>query len=171
MSRKVIFSLVVIAGLCMSSTAMAAEFAFLNYRKVVNESAEMKRVFGELETMKKAMEKQLSTMDKEIETESKALERKRSVMSEEQVLEEETALKAKIREFRIKQQNLNEQLNNEAMLRRKQITTVLQDIVAKLAQEKGYEMVLEQGNLLYADPSVDITEEVLARLNKHYDKK
>ena len=170
MSHKLLFSALTVIGLCVSSAAFAAEdFAVLNYRKVINESAEMKRVFGELETMKKAMEKQLTTMDKEIEGESQSLERKRSVMSEEQVLEEETALKAKIREFRIKQQNLNEQLNNEALLRRKQITTVLQDIVSQLAQEKSYKLVIEQGNLLYSDPAIDVTEEVLKRLNAHYE--
>jgi len=167
---KFLFSLIALVAFTAVDVADAANIATLDSRKVMSESAEMKRVATELETMKKAMIKQLETMEKEIEAAGSTLDRKRSVMSEEQVIEEETALKAKIREFRIKQQNLNEQLNNEAQLRRKQMNTVLLDVVKNLAQEKGYTMVVEQVSLLYADPETDITAEVLQRLNAHYGK-
>lgn len=166
---KILFSLTVLVALMGASMAHAANIATLDSRKVMSESAEMKRVATELETMKKAMVKQLESMEKEIEAAGASLDRKRSVMSEEQVVEEETALKAKIREFRIKQQNLNEQLNSEAQLRRKQMSTVLLDVVKNLAQEKSYTMVVEQVSLLYADPTTDITAEVLKRLNAHYE--
>lgn len=169
MPRNLLFSLLTVASLLTATAASANDLAVMDFRRVISESSEMERASAEVDTMKKAMEKQLSTLEKEIESESEALERKRSVMSEEQVIEEETALKGKIREFRLKRQNLSEQLSNEVMLRRKQIITVMQGIVSKLAQEKGYKLVVEQGNLLYADPSVDITDEVLERVNAHYE--
>tara|TARA_Y100000782_G_scaffold41136_1_gene46133 strand:- start:569534 stop:570049 length:516 start_codon:yes stop_codon:yes gene_type:complete len=169
MPRNLLFSLLTAASIMMVTAASANDLAVMDFRRVIGESAEMKRASTEVDTMKQAMEKQLATLEKEIESESETLERKRSMMTEEQVIEEETALKGKIREFRLKRQNLSEQLSNEVMLRRKQIITVMQGIVSKLAQEKGYKLVVEQGNLLYADPSVDITDEVLKRVNAHYE--
>ena len=170
MSRKFLFSLLTLAGLTFATVASASEIAVVDFQKVMSESAEMKRATTEVDTMKKAMEKQLETMQKEIESEGESLNRKRSVMTEEQVVEEETALKAKVREYRLKTQNMNEKLNNEFLLRRKQVMTVLQDIVTTLSQERGFKIVVEQGNLLYADPAIDVTDELVKRLNAHYAK-
>lgn len=171
MLQKQLLTAVVFAGLMFgTASAFADDYAVLNYRKIINESAEMKRVFNEVETMKTAMEKQLSSMDKELKAASDSLKSKSSVMSEEQIFEEKQALTAKVREYRTKEKNMSEQLSTEVRLRRKQIINILQEVVDKISEERGYNIVFEEINVHYSSDAINITAEVLNRLNAHYEK-
>ena len=153
----------------VTAAAVAADIAAVDVRYVVAESGEMKRAYAEVETMKTAMEKELGEMEKELESASESLKRKRTVMSQEQVMEEETALKGRLREYRLKGENMNEQLNNEVTLRRKRVIKALQEVVNEIAQKEDYAVVLDSSTLLYAGKGVDITEKVLTSLNDHFE--
>ncbi len=166
---KLVMAVFYMVAIFAAPSAWAAEIAVVDYRTIIGESSEMKRALTEIETMKTAMEKQLAEMEKELEGSSESLKRKRTVMSEAQVVEEETALKGKLREYRLKGQNMNEQLSNEVMLRRKQIVKVLEQVVGDIAKEDGHKVVFDSNSLLYADAGIDITEKVLERLNQHFE--
>ena len=150
--------------------AYTADFAAIDFRYVIAESAEMKRALAEVETMKKAMEKELNELEKELEQAGESLRRKRSILSQEQVLEEESALKAKLREYRLKGESMNEKLANEVALRRKKVITALEEVVNTLATGANYRVVFDSSTLLYAAEGVDITEKTLEALNAHFEQ-
>ena len=163
-------TIAVMMGLASNAhEAQAGDIAAVDFRYVVAESGEMKRALSEVETMKTAMEKELAELENELESASESLKRKRTVMSQEQVMEEETALKARLREYRLKGENMNEQLSNEVTLRRKRVIKALQEVVNNMADARNFEVVLDSSTLLYAAEGVDITEDVLARLNEHFE--
>lgn len=151
------------------SSALAQDIAAVDFRYVVAESGEMKRSLAEVETMKTAMEKELGELENELESASESLKRKRTVLSQEQLMEEETDLKARLREYRLKGENMNEKLSNEVTIRRKRVIQGLEEVVNTMAKEQGYQVVLDSSTLLYAADGVDITEKVLKRLNTHFD--
>ena len=47
----------------------------------------------------------------------------------------------------------------------------MQDIVKKMAEEKGYDIVIDVSQALYTKPALDITAEALAEYNKAYPAK
>ena len=79
--------------------------------------------------------------------------------------------------------NVNAQLNQNDSLReiiikdKKTTQTVINDIndyVKEFGKRKGYKIIFGAsggGNIMYADESSDLTEEVLKGLNAEYDKK
>jgi len=54
---------------------------------------------------------------------------------------------------------------NEEILR--PVITRVQEILTQIAEDEGYSLILDaaDGNILYADPSLDLTEQVLSLLN------
>jgi Skp family chaperone for outer membrane proteins len=40
------------------------------------------------------------------------------------------------------------------------------EVIAELAKEKGFTLAVPTSQILYADPSMDVSKEVLERLNK-----
>ena len=53
----------------------------------------------------------------------------------------------------------------------KQISDEVDSVVTKLAKERGYDAVLRNDYLMYAAQSVDITEEVLSRVDSNLKDK
>ena len=70
------------------------------------------------------------------------------------------------------QAKLSMQLQEDAMTRQKALVDTVRAQVKKYAKEKGYDFVLCQNsdinNILYAADVYDVTEEIIAILNKHY---
>lgn len=77
-------------------------------------------------------------------------------------------------DFQNYQQNTAAQLQNEQASEQQKLYEKVSGIIKDYAKEKGYKMVLtfQKGNtnLWYADPSTDVTSDVLKRLNDAYAK-
>jgi len=50
-------------------------------------------------------------------------------------------------------------------------TQKMQEVVKKLAEEKGYDLVVDVSNAVYFKPALEITAEALAAYNKAYPAK
>lgn len=155
--------------MAVQTAVSAGDIAAVDFRYIIAESEEMKRALAEVETMKTAMEKELGELEKDLESASDSLKRKRTVLSQEQLMEEETALKAQLREYRLKGENMNEKLSNEVTIRRKRVIRGLEEVVNDIAEEEGYQVILDSSTLLYAADGVEITDKVLSRLNSHFE--
>lgn len=77
-------------------------------------------------------------------------------------------------DFQNYQQNTAAQLQNEQATEQQKLYEKVSAVIKDYAKEKGYKMVLtfQKGNtnLWYADPSADVTADVLKRLNDAYAK-
>ncbi|MDR1497733.1 MAG: OmpH family outer membrane protein [Puniceicoccales bacterium] len=86
-----------------------------------------------------------------------------------------TTLETKAREFQDAVNKFNQnQRQTEASIRargeqnNRNIIDELRPVVATLAKERSVDLVIPSGFTLFADPALDLTEEVLSRLNKSY---
>ncbi|HBG87193.1 MAG: OmpH family outer membrane protein [Bacteroidales bacterium] len=84
---------------------------------------------------------------------------------------EERRLRGKEQEL----QELNARLSNDLMMQQNRMNQQLRDTIANFlvgySKEKAYRMVLSNtmgDNLLYAHPSLDVTDEVVAILNERF---
>ena len=158
-------------GLMLPVAAMAQEkIAVVDAQRIISESNAAKKAVNELNKMRTSSQAKLEKMEKDINGRTEELKKKRSVMSDDQVLEAETSLKADVRKYRTEVTNLQEQLNNELALRRKEIITALRNVVNDLAAQNKYQMVIDRSQLLYTSSGIDVTDEVMKRVNKALDK-
>ncbi|MBN2743099.1 MAG: OmpH family outer membrane protein [Marinilabiliaceae bacterium] len=95
-------------------------------------------------------------------------------LSLDRAKQEEQRLAAKEREL----QEMNSRLSNQLMVEQNNMNKQLRDTIVTYLKElqkvEGYKMVLSNtmgDNVLFADPSCDITPKVIEGLNKRYVKK
>jgi outer membrane protein len=108
---------------------------------------------------------------REIEQLARDLEAQSLMLSEEKRRERERDYQRKLNEYEQFVQSiwgpsgLVAQRNEELL---KPIITKIQSVLDQIGSEEGYDIILDaaDNNILYADPTYDITEDVILRLNE-----
>ena len=91
------------------------------------------------------------------------------MLSEEKLAEKKLVLEQKFKDY---QQFMNDIFgeNGQAERRNKELTAPIVEkinaVIAQLAEEEGYTIIFDaaQGNIVYAKKALDLTEQVLERL-------
>jgi outer membrane protein len=167
MSKITIGALLLAVGVVF--TAQAANIAVLNVVEIVNKTNAHKRAEQALIKERDKAQAKVEKLEKPLIEKRRRLEERRSMLSQEQFLEEQAGLRKEVRQFRAEAQSLQEALQREVLRRRKEIVDAINDVVADLAKQKGYDIVLPQNVLLFASDSIDISGEVLKRTNQKLD--
>ncbi len=157
---------VFVAMLLAALPAFALEVACVDMKKVWEESKEIKAEKANLEkTLKKAQEDL-----KKKEAELKALQEK--AMKDAPTMTEE-AKRAMQEEFQKKYLDFQELYqSSQKMLQEKDYTAQtsfiekVKKIATEIAKKKGYDIVLAKDNVLFMQDKYDITQEVIAIINK-----
>jgi outer membrane protein len=162
-------ALSVLSPICFASTssniAVIDAPSVINQTKAAEEAREILRLkTTEAQTKIDAMEEELTELKEE-------LEQKRAVMSEEKYTEANLKLSQQVRDFRNKAQSIQEDLDRQNILLKKQITDELSNIVDEIAKEKEYDVVVAKHLLLFSTDTIDISDEVLKRLDKRMAEK
>ena len=118
--------------------------------------AKFERAQNELKAQRESLDRQRESYDK------KAL-----VLKEDERRSLEKDLEVKSLDFKRKYEDYQRDLKRTDAELTSGIVEQLYGIVGTLAKEKGYTVVLETsaGALVYADPAIDVTDEVIKRHN------
>lgn len=167
--KKIILCLGFLAMVFVNS-ARATEIATLNLDEVIKNSTAMTKVTKSLETKKSDVEKRLKAEEKKLNDERMSLENQIKTLSQDVAQEKVMAFQQKVMKF---QQDVRESENDlqksymDAVI---QITEKVKSIVAEMKNEKDskykYDVVLPAASVVHSDKSIDISPEVLSRLNK-----
>lgn len=163
--------IMLLAGLIIATagTAHAAGIAVLDAQQVVNGTNAAKRAIESLKDKRDDAQNRINKLEKPLIDKRRKLEDQRSVLSNEQFLEKQSELRKELVQFRAEAQAIQEELDRENLKLRKKITDAMRKVVAEMAKKNDYEIVLPKNVLFFADDSVDISEEVLKRVNAELD--
>lgn len=142
------------------------KIAMVDMQRVLNETKEGKKARTELETSSKSKQEKLDKKRTQLESDASKLGSMKGAQlaaAQEKLQRESMELQSMLMTL---EQELGEQHNRtlESMYKR------AQDIVSKLAKERGIDLVLvrDQMTVIYAKDGLDITEEVVKLYNgKH----
>lgn len=119
-------------------------------------------------------EKDLQAKAQAFEKDVQNYQRNGGNMTVEQRVSTEQKLAQRQQQLQQQGQTTGNQLATEEAEEMKKIYDRVEAYLQKLSQERGYKMVLTysrgQSAILFGDPSLDITEEVLTGLNQGYDQ-
>ena len=142
------------------------KMAVVNIQKIMRESKAAEAVRQQLKSKQQSFQAELDKKEDALQKEDQELAKQRSVLSQE-------AFEAKYQEFRKKAAAAQQEVRTKRGSLDKGFTKALADIqkkvtdiVAAISKEKGLNVALAASPVLYVDPSLDITQEVLDRLNK-----
>jgi outer membrane protein len=159
-----------------TSTAVAdkAEIVYVNQDSIVSQYEYIKDMDKRLDTKAKAAQSDVQSRQQAIQREIAEYQKGAASMSAEQRAPIEQRLQRKGQEFQQYQQNAGAQVQNDQVAEQTKLYEKLVEFTTAFAKEKGYKMVLtyKKGDptMLYGDPSLDVTAEVIKKLNDAYAK-
>lgn len=163
---RLVLSLVALGFVAAATPAMAeTSIAVVNTQKIMRDSKAAQSVRSQLQAKQKSFQAELDAKEKQLLAEDQALVKQRSTM-------EQAAFEQKVKDFRSKAATAQREVQQKKLQVDKALAGALEniqqttiDIVKEIAAEKKITLVVSSAQVLYTEASLDITEEVLNRLN------
>jgi len=141
-----------------------SKIGYVNFGKLMEKSQQGQAVRKALESEFSSRDKQLGASRDTILKLEEKLKNDGSIMSESNRVQLERDILSKKRDHN----RLRDEYREDINIRRNEEISALQkkvyEVIKKFSQEKSYDLVLTQA-VLYASPKVDITDQILQRLN------
>lgn len=162
--KKTVFIGLSIMMYVFSSTGYAKELkiGYIDLAKVFDEYNKTKTVDKALEEKGKAKEAERQKLVDEI----RKLRDEQSILSDKAKQEKQAVIDEKMKALQDFDRKTRDELIKE---RNEAVSGILQDIekvVTNYAKKEGYDILLNSRMLLYGAPELDITNEILKRLNQ-----
>jgi len=164
---------ILMSGLMVSNIAYAqtntdvAKVGFFNLATVMSNIPQAKKAEKRLESEFSERKKKLEKLEEGIKKDQDKFERDQQIMSDADKDKARRELRNRSREFKLSVQEYQEDLS----LRQNQETSELQKLVRQavleVAKDEKYDLIVDQGAVLFASDKVDITKKVMQKLSKN----
>ena len=160
-------ALFLFAGLASAQTKVAV----INMQRAVLESDEIKKASDAMESKFKPRQQDIEKLQRDLQNIQQQLQAGAGKLTQQA----EADLTAQGQKKQRDLQRLSEDLQADVDRDRNDVlgksTQKMQEVVKKLAEEKGYDVVVDVSNTVYFKPALEITAEALAAYNKAYPVK
>ncbi|MDX2094542.1 MAG: OmpH family outer membrane protein [Alphaproteobacteria bacterium] len=156
-----------LAAFALAATPALAEgtTGVVNVAKIMQSSKAATSVRTQLQAKQKSFQAELDAKEKELLNEDQALVKQKDMA-------DKAAFEKKVKDFRAKAANEQREVQSKKAQLDKSFAGALDEIqktvfeiVKQVAAEKKLNLVVSSSQVLYADPALDITEDVLKRLD------
>lgn len=168
--KKLLLVVLIAAGL---TSCNEQKTAYVDTTKLIQEYTEMKEVEATFTTKSDKVKTQLDSLASGFQEEVQQYQQNMNSLSTAQRQETEERLMRKQQSIQQQQQQMGNQLRQESDVVIDSIVTKVKDYVREYGKENGYTYIFgsnESANIMYAKDGLDITEEILEKLNAGYKK-
>jgi outer membrane protein len=165
--NKLLFAILALAGVGAANAQL--KIAVINTQKALLETEEIKKAQADLEAKFKPRQDQMVKVQKELEDIQNQLQSGK--LNELGTQELQTEGQRKQRELQRMQQDLQEDVERERTEILQRAGTRMQDVVKKLSDEKGLDIVVDSANTVFFKATFEITGEATTAYNKAYPVK
>jgi outer membrane protein len=159
---------VFVALLALVSTAAAAadlKVAFVDMQRALNESNSGKRAKNDFRSEISRLQSKLQRQQGEVQSLKDELDKKGMLMRDEERRNLQDDYTRKLRDFERSYKDSKEELQQKDNEVTGAIIRDLAYVVRNVGERGGYTVILEKGSLLWAMPSIDITDQVIREYN------
>lgn len=163
--KKLVLSAIALVALAAAPAMAETAIGVVNVAKIMQDSKAATSVRSQLQTKQKSFQAELDAKEKELLAEDQGLVKQKDKV-------EKAAFEAKVKAFREKAASAQKQVQDKKVQLDKAFTASLEeiqktvlDITKQVATEKKLGLVVSSAQVLYNDQSLDITDEVLKRLD------
>ena len=142
--------------------------AVISLQKAVLESAEIKAASAAMEARYKPRVTQIETLDRDIAQLTQNLQTNAGKLTPQAEADITAQVQRKQRDVQRLRDDLQSDVDNERNTILGKASTKMQEVVKKLAEEKGYDVVVEMSSTIYFKSALEITADAIAAYNKAY---
>jgi Skp family chaperone for outer membrane proteins len=167
--NKILISFLAIFALFMTN-ANADGIGVLDVEQIVKESVAMRDIQKKVTKKQEEYQAEVTKKQKSLESEQKSIESKKNILSKEALEKKVTEFEKKVeelKEFVDKKQNNLKKASLDGMSK---VNDEIKDIISEIAKEKDLDLIVPSSQALFYKDELDISEDVLKRLNKKITK-
>jgi outer membrane protein len=171
-------SLLVRAGLlCLALTSIGSiasaqtKVAVINLQRAVLESNEIKKASTALEAKYKPRQQELEKLQADLERIQQQLQAGQGKLSPQGEADLQAEGTRKQTQLTRKSEDLQKEVDAERNEVLAKSSKQMQEVVTKLATEKGYDIVVDVSNTVFFKPALEITNDAIAAYNVAYPGK
>lgn len=154
----------------LATTASAQlKVAVVNVQQAMLDSAELKKASAELEKKYKPRQDELNKLQADLQSIQTQIASGK--LNQQAVADLTTQGQRKQRDAQRISDDLQADFDRDRQDVLGQAAKRMQDVVKKIAEEKGYDIVVDVSQTLYFKPTLDLTADALAAYNKAYPAK
>ncbi len=168
--KKILMIVLIAAGL---TGCNEQKTAYVDTTRLIQEYSEMQEVEAEFTTKSDRVKSELDSVARGFQMEVQEYQANMNTMTTAQRQETEERLMRKQQSIQQQQQQMGNQLRMESDEVINSIVDRVKEYVKEYGKENGYTYIFgsnESANIMYAKEGLDITEEVLEKLNASYNK-
>lgn len=146
--------------------AQQGQIVFINSQQIVAAAPGAREAQTTLETEMGAMRGEVQRMEATLDSMMTVYDQRQVMLSPEAKRQMQDEIRTRQREFQQRAMQMDQQASQRQAELLQPIMARVQQVIDALRAERGYALVLDaaEGGIVSADPSLDITEEILNRL-------
>jgi Skp family chaperone for outer membrane proteins len=165
--KKMIKTILIVFSLyCLNINAIADIPYYLDFKYILNESTAGKKAQNALKSKLDKGFKNLKEKEKKLQDEEKKIIEQKKLIKPEEYKSKVNNLRTSVSNLQKERNKLLQDVSSQRSKAKSELLKNLNPIIKEYMQEKKIRMVVDKKSLLLADENLDITKEILGRLNK-----
>ena len=168
--KTVLAAAALILGLSASAAAQI-KVGVVNLQKTLEATAEIKQAEADLRAKYGPRQDELAQMQKDLAKMQQDYQTNQGKFNEAALAELGQRIQRKQVQFQRSQQSLQDDVNRERQDVLGRVGKNLQEVIKKMAAEKGFDLVIDSNSALYFKDAMDVSADVTAEYDKAYPVK
>jgi outer membrane protein len=168
--KQLMMGLVLSACLCTGLTAQV-KMAILNTQKALLDTAEIKKAQADLEAKFKPRTEAMRKTDAELQDIQTRLQAGAGKLTPQVEADLTSQGQRRQRDLQRMQEDLQADVERDRQEILSKASLRMQEVIKKLAEEKGLDVVVDTSNTIYFKPTLDVTAEATAAYDKAHPSK
>ncbi|HYZ27036.1 MAG TPA: OmpH family outer membrane protein [Geminicoccaceae bacterium] len=144
--------------------------AVIDYQRILRDAAAARSIRDQIEARRKAYQEEISKEEQRLHEADKAFAEQRSVLSPEAFAEKRRDFEQEVAKVQRMVQERRRELDRLSVTALNEVKQALVEIVTSIAKERGFNLVLPSSEVLFFARALDLTEEVLGKLDARLPK-
>lgn len=153
-------------GALVATPALAVEMGVVNVKELLDKSSAAESLKKQTQEAGEKIQKDIQDKDKKLAEEGKEIEKQRTVLAKDAYEKKAREFQGKVEELKKEFQDRMTKLKEAHAKAMAEIQKTILDIAKSLAEEKKLDIIAQLDMLPYANPKLNVTEEMTKRLNK-----
>ncbi len=170
MKKKIILALVILTfgGFLF---AQKIRVGVVDPDRVLSESKEGRKILSELKSFHQRKQVEINRRTKEVEDLNQKIQTQQGILSQTALQKMADQLDKKQKDLKRYIADANDEMNRLKQEKLASFQREMVNVIGKVAKAKALLVILDKRQLIYSDPIVDVSTEVIGELDKIFDKK
>lgn len=138
---------------------------YLDFKFILNESIAGKKAQKDLKNKLESGLKELNKTEQNLQSDEKKIIAQKKIISEEEYKKKVKELRQKVIDLQKNKKNLLDTVGKQRSKARSELLKNLNPVIKDYMQEKKIRYVMDKKSLILADESLDITQDIIKKLN------